>query len=201
MKLAVEQAVFTFGDRFNIYNEKGECISKTSLDPNQHINSYSYEYDENGRIKRETYMYTSLYTPNDGSGYDYDNAGNLLGYSLSGEVSVSEYFYSENGKEVKILTTLKYGNNIYNNTSYRTSYKTYDDHNNLIEEKYEYDNYCQVEKYEYTYDSNNNPIEIIWYNPVDSTQCKYEYEYEAIRTNNKKIDQILNDLTRGIVQP
>ena len=24
MKLAVEQAVFTFGDRFNIYNEKGE---------------------------------------------------------------------------------------------------------------------------------------------------------------------------------
>lgn len=166
------------------YNEKGECVLETLIRVNQHIQSHSYQYDENGRIKRETYMQAYPSTSN-GSGYDYDADGYLLGFKLYGDVKTTEYFYNENGNEVKILTTSR-----GNSKNTYISYETYDDKNNLIERKYVYDNYSDVIKYEYAYNSNNKPIEVI--TTSGSEQYKYEYEYEAIRTSGKKIDQILD---------
>ena len=122
---------------------------------------------------------------NTSNGFDYDDDGNLFGFKLGGSVSVKEYIYNEAGTEVKILKTTKDDHSKHTSISY----ETYDDRNNLIEEKHVYDNYSCVVKYIYTYASNDKPIEII--TTSDLEQYKYEYEYEAIRTNSKKIDQIL----------
>ena len=149
------------------YDDKGnekkivstECYSDGTEETDEE--TYEYEYDADGRIIKETQIYSS------------------------GEKSIEEYEYDENGGKIKDSTIWIYEDGTEEPFIVTIYENTYDESGNKIEEVV-YDGMDEggdKQKYLYEYDANGNVIKETHIYPGD-LESVTEYEYIEMQVPN-----------------
>ncbi len=191
------------------YDENGILLSKEEKLPNDVTKTYTYTYDEMGRLIKEAVKKVSPYnssydsasktkTENSSVEYTYNEQGDVvkkyiveaIGFPMNDEYV---YEYDENGRKTSV----------YSLTEDATTYFTYNEQGQLIKEEaeqglvrnFEYDQNGNLVKetmgsnwvVEYTYDEHNNLVKKIEnynigeYNEIKNTH-RYTYNEYGVLT-------------------
>lgn len=152
----------------------GKVINETFIDETRNVKliTFSYEYNEVGRLKKEI--------QDDGFGncvevsYLYDNNGNCsevceteIDKGHRSYCHVKQYFYDSKGKKIK-------ESDIYNESEFTTDY-FYDNNGNMIKSIMS-ECFCE-EVCEYEYDSSGNMLKKTEYTPDGEVDCVTTYSY------------------------
>lgn len=196
------------------YNKKGYLIQNMTYFGNETKSNdgYHFAYNKKGKVKMDTLLYEGKCKEN--NIYEYDRKGNLIAtsyYYWEHLQTFTQYTYNKNGEcsEVYIehyepyanVKTISYTQKIINqfdakgnkvqvqqfgsdNQIQTTTNYTYNDQNQLIEEKSTNYQGAPFNWFQNEYDSGGNKIRIIYHASDEPTITEWKMQYEYDENGN-----------------
>lgn len=162
------------------FDDFGNLIEKKEYKNSIATSNYQYKYDSKNRIIEINQLYFNYFYFYDSlnrikTSKQIDKQPNSISQGktqpINGTTSFVKYFYNNQGKLSKRITTDK------NKKILNTEIYSYDNSNNLILKEIKHNNFDET--YELSYNDENKVVKILWKDSEDGINEYTEYQYEG----------------------